>query len=506
MRPDLFAAIRTKCLSSIKTLIAISSLSVLLLMGSCTVTTHDPLHVAEFSNSNLKGNYVYTLGGITASPTGGVAYQQSGVFIADGDGHISGGTDDFVQSGGAASGPVTGSYMIAGDGTGTMALNGVREIHLAITMVSASKLYLIEYDGAGNGAGAAVQQNLSATPASPQGTYVFHCHSSNFDRGFPFSAASVGRLNFTGGLISGDADVLHAGVFSSTTMNGSFTASDNQGRGTAALTDGSGLTATYVYYLIDSNTMNLLETDLANLGGGHAEVQNGSSFSKASLTGGFSFRSQGDTVTHNSGANSAGTLSSDGNGNIDGGSYDSVQDGIALTNASLSGGYSIDERGRATINLTPQGTTPVLQIAWLVDSNRAFFLVNSADRVEDGVMDQQTGAPFSAASTKGQYAFYMYGYNQNANVRIDRVGTLVFDDGKATIAFNNYYMNRGGSLNQIGALGVSYTTSAGGRLFSSPSGVSSDLIVYLTSSSSANLLLGDSGIEMSGRVEQQVVP
>ena len=316
----------------------------------------------------------------------------------------------------------------------------------------------------------------------------------------------VGILKFTDGLISGTADVLRAGTLSSTTLNGSFTAPDNQGRGTANLNDGSGLSTGYVYYLIDSNSMNLLETDNSNLGGGHAEIQTGSNFSNASLSGGFSFRSQGDTLTHNSGVNSAGALTGDGNGNITGGSYDSVQDGVPISNASLEGSYSIDERGRATISLSPQGSNSVNQIGWMVSSNRAFFLVNATDRVEDGVMDQQSGAPFSVASTKGQYAFYMHGYNQNANVRIDRVGTLVFDDGKATVAFNNYYMNRGGSLSQIGALGVAYMTSSNGRVFSSPSGVSSDLIVYLTSSSSASLVLGDSGIEISGRVEQQVVP
>src|SRR5215475_7106747 len=135
MRHDFLVAVWTKCFSVTKTPIAITSVSVLLLMGSCTVTSHDNLHVAEFSNANLKGNYTYTLGGITASPTGGSAYQQSGIFIADGDGHITGGTDDFVQSGSTASGSVSGSYRIAGDGTGTMTLSGVREIHLAITMV-----------------------------------------------------------------------------------------------------------------------------------------------------------------------------------------------------------------------------------------------------------------------------------------------------------------------------------------------------------------------------------
>ena len=181
MRPDWLAITRTKCPSMARPTV-ISFFCTLLLLGGCTVTSHDPLHIAEFSNASLKGNYTYTLGGITASAAGGTAYQQSGIFVADGDGHITGGIDDFVQSDGSSTSPVTGSYKIAGDGTGTMTLIGVRQIRLAVTMVSGSKLYLIEYDDSGNGAGAAVQQNISVTPASPQGTFVFHFHSSNFDR------------------------------------------------------------------------------------------------------------------------------------------------------------------------------------------------------------------------------------------------------------------------------------------------------------------------------------
>jgi hypothetical protein len=473
---------------------------------SCTSTSSDSLHQQGFSNSSLKGTYVYTLGGLFTPATGGAPYQESGIFVADGSGHITGGEDDFVQLPGTISNPVSGTYTIAPDGTGMMALQGSRQVQLAITVVSGTKVYLIEYDDTGNGAGSAVLQSSNGTSQMPSGTFAFRFHSNNFDAGFQASVSTVGSITCTAGQISGNADILRAGVFSSTTLTGSLLAPDSSGRGTASLTDGSGLTSMYIYHMIDPNTINFLETDLNSLGGGRAELQNSASFSNASFAGNFAFRSQGDTLVHNLGVNTVGAFTSDGNGTITAGTYDSVQDGTPTANVSIAGSYSVDPQGRAMIGLTSQGSSLVSQIAWLVSPTRAFFLVNSTDRAEDGTMDQQQNTPFSASSTNGQYAFYMYGYDQNLNIRIDRVGTIVFDDGQTTIAFNNYYMNHGGTLSQTGSLGVSYTTGAGGRLFASPSGITNALVLYLTSNTSSSLILGDVGLETSGLVEQQVVP
>jgi hypothetical protein len=289
-------------------------------------------------------------------------------------------------------------------------------------------------------------------------------------------------------------------------MNGTFTAPDDNGRGTANLTDSLGTSTAYLYYLIDSTALNLLETDTVNFGGGHAEVQTGAPFANANLNGSFAFRSQGDTLVHNGGINTIGAFSSDGNGNISGGTYDSAQDGTPILKAATTGTYSLAANGRAIVNIAPEGAAAVNQVAWMVSPGRYFFLVNANDRVEDGTADQQVSAPFSSSSIQGQYAFFMYGYNQNAFVRLDRVGTIVFDNSQTTIAFTNYYLNRGGALSQVGAQGVAYTTDGDGRVFSSPSGISNALVVYLTSPTSAYLILGDSGLEISGRVEQQVVP
>lgn len=472
--------------------------------AGCTISRSDSLHIHGFSNASLSGKYTYALAGLSLASTGNNPYQESGVFVADGKGNLTGGVDDIVQPGGSTSNTVSGTYHIASDGTGMMTLNGTRQVQLAVTIVSASRVYLVEYDGAGNGSGIAVIEGGSAS--TPTGTYVVHTHSSNFNSGFQSSTSMVGALTFSGTSINGSADLLQAGALSAVSITGTLTPPDENGRGTINITNSVGNATAYIYYLIDSTAFNLLETDTINFGGGHAEAQTGAPYTNASLSGAFSFRSQGDTLTHNSGVNSIGAFTCDGSSNVTGGSYDSAQDGVPTLKASVAGGYSLASNGRATINLTPQGAAPVNQIAWMVSPSRFFFLVNASDRVEDGTADQQVSGPFSASSVKGQYAFYMYGYNQNAFVRIDRIGTIVFDDSQTTIAFTNYYLNRGGALTQIGAQGVAYTADPDGRIFASPSGVSNALIVYLTSPTSGYFILGDSGLEISGKLEQQVVP
>lgn len=487
------------CLGSI-----VAFVCILYFAAGCTITSSDALHIHGFSNASLSGKYTYTIAGLSLATTGNNPYQESGVFVADGKGNLTGGVDDIVQSSSSASSGVSGTYKIANDGTGIMTLSGTRQVQLAITVVSASKVYLVEYDEAGNGSGVAVLQGGNAS--TPSGTYVFHTHSSNFNSGFQSSTSMVGALTFSGTSINGSADLLQAGAFSSVSLTGTLTLPDENGRGTITLANTLGFSNAYIYYLIDSTALNLLETDAINFGGGHAEVQTGSPYTNASLTGAYSFRSQGDTLTHNDGVNSIGAFTGDGSGNISGGSYDSAQDGVPTLKATVTGTYSLESNGRATINLAPQGTAPVSQVAWMVGPGRFFFLVNATDRVEDGTGDQQMSGPFNTSSVKGQYAFYMYGYNQNAFVRIDRIGTMVFDNSQATITFANYYLNRAGVLTQIGAQGVPYTVDPDGRVFSSPSGVSDAMIIYLTSPTSAYLILGDSGLEISGRLEQQVVP
>ena len=103
----------------------------------------------NFSNASLSGQYVYQIEGIDFSnPNNVVPYREAGVFTADGNGKITTATDDFSEGTAVFTTVSTGSYTISNDGTGLISFNNalLGTITLEVTMVSASKVYLVEAD------------------------------------------------------------------------------------------------------------------------------------------------------------------------------------------------------------------------------------------------------------------------------------------------------------------------------------------------------------------------
>lgn len=490
---------RLRC-TSVSRLSSFSAvLCFLILTLSCGDSATKSLMPA-FSNTNLQGNYTYRIGGIFFTSTNGTqSYSEAGTFVADGNGKITAGTDDFVESSTLSSSQFTGTYTVATDGTGIITVSLSRgTVQFAISLISSSSLYLIEYDSLASGDGVALQQDPGAIPTTPAGTFVFHLHSS-----LPSSAAlgavsSVGQMTIQNGSVTGDEDVVRDGVPGSYTFTGSINSPDSNGRGTASLTDNSGIESDYIYYVVSSTTLKFLETDPGPLGGGRADAQTTStSFSNASLSNGFAFRGRGDTLANSFGANAAGAFATDGNGNIVSGTYDSVVDGVPASNVALTGTYNVASNGRATITLTPQGMSPISLIAWMVSSSEAFFLVNSSDLAEDGRLDQQQSGSFSAGSLKGQYAFYMFGSETQGSPWLTRVGTISFD-GNSTVTFNDYYVNHSGSTAQHGLIAGNYAVSANGRVAAFCVGAVDTQVLYLVSDHSATTMLGVSGSELAG--------
>jgi len=453
-----------------------------------------------FSNANLKGNFTYTLSG-TSYGSGGGPYQESGTFIADGNGNITDGIDDFIQNSTVSSNPITGSYTV--NGNVTMTLNSSRgQVQFAMTILSTSSLYLIEYDSFATGSGVALQQNPAAFSAAPTGTFVFRLHSSVANSAAQGSVSSVGQMILQQGAITGTEDVVRDGVPGATSILGVMTSPDTNGRGTVELNDGAGNESNYIYYVVDSNILKFLETDSGTLGGGRADQQSAGPFSNASLQGGLSFRGRGDTLTSSFGANSLGEFISDGNGNITGGSYDAVQDGNAAANVPLTGSYAVDSTGRAAITLNPQGMSPISLIVWMVNSSSGLLMVNSANLSVVGRIDQQQETSFSAASLKGNFAFYMFGTESQGAPSVNKVGVLTFD-GSSQVTFNDYFVDLGGQTARKGPASGTYSVSSDGRVVSFTVGGDHTQILYLISDGSASLIVGTSGSELAGSIAQQ---
>lgn len=459
----------------------------------------------NYSNASLNGSYVYQLAG-TVSSSPFPSYQESGVFIADGNGHITGGIDDFTQGTISIPGSTfTGTYAIAGNGTGTISLTSTTfTASLAVTLVSSAKAYLIEADPL-NAAGVAELQSPSAIGAAPTGTFVFKSHTS----AGPISTSTVGQFTVSTGIFqSGFVDVNHAGSFSSPTLsNFTFNPPIANGRGTGSYTESPGSISSFYYYIVDSNNIRLLSNDFVlNSGGiGRAELQSAGPFPTSSLSGSYVFGSKGDDNFGLNTVNTIGVFAASG-GNITSGAFDSVEDGTPLTDVAITGGtYQVASNGRVAATLTSSVGT-VNQILWLVSPSRAFSVTASDTSdpsiTQDGADDLQQTTAFSNSSIKGQFALVMHGFN--SSVLLDRIGTLQWD-GNGNLILNEL-VNDSGTVNVPGSLTGTYSVAANGRVTGTINTVSAntnDLVFYMISNSSGNVLQEDAGTEISGTTELQ---
>ena len=457
----------------------------------------------SFSNASLNGRYTYVMSGTRfGQVSGNGLFQEAGVFLADGDGHISAGLDDLVQ-GNLVSESLTGSYSIEADGTGTITLTvGGNTIQWVVTLASESQVYLVEFDQFGTGGGSARKQSLPTVAMPPSGSFAFRTHNA----ALAGSVTKVGSFTLNAdGTLFGNEDVLRQGILIAPSISGAMSPADANGRGTITFLEDTGIQSNFRYYVVDANTVNLLQIDANSLGEGRAELRTISTFDNSTLQNAFVYRSGGDTPSSVGGANSIGTFTTDGNGHITAGSHDSMQDGTPVSNDQVTGIYSIDGRGHMNLVLAPQGFAPIEEVGWLVNSQRGFFLVNSPDRVEDGRFDQQQGAAFAGASLRGQFGFYLSGYDTQTPPLVSKLGVIAFD-GQGTATFRDYLVNRGGVTTRKGGLSGNYNVTANGRISASVPGVTQTLIGYLINVNSGYLLVADPGSEQPGKLGQVAQP
>ena len=380
----------------------------------------------NFSTASLNGQYVYQIQGFDfSSNVNGVPYREAGVFTANGSGSITNATDDFSEGSSVFNTVSTGSYTINNDGTGSLTFNNaLGTITLAVTMVSTSQVYIVEADQVLNAGGLAEKQDPTAIAAAPSGTFIFREHDINSVQ----SVGTVGTFTTSGGTLSaGSKDVNAAGVLSSLLLTaGSFNAPDTTtGRGTGSFTDNTPTTNSFFYYIVDANNIRFLDGDVGVVGVGRAERQTGS----PALSGSYAFGSQGDTIGFLSSVNAAGAFTA-ASGAITAGARDQVQDGNSVVNLAFTGTYTQAATGRAVLSLSTAANNNL--IVWLVSPSHGYFLVNDANTIQEGTLDQQQTGTFSNATMNGQYGLVMDGFDTGGAK--DRVGTLQWDgSGKLTL-------------------------------------------------------------------------
>ncbi len=460
----------------------------------------------KYSNSSLSGTYVYEIHG---DSSGGI-YREIGAFTADGAGNITAGSDDSSLSPGATPFSYSGQYSVGNDGTGFLTLSNrvLGQITLALTLVSSSKVDLMEADNFADGAGVAELQTASAAGSAPSGTFVFRLHEFASVESGSESASEVGAVTISGGNVTGDAvDQNLGGVSNQFNLTGGAfgaPASGSMGRGTATIGGSSSFSRSLIYYIVDSGKLILLVSNANAIGSGEAEahsraVSNG-------LSGNYAFGSRGDDPFPNGVPNlsaTVGSLSASG-GTVSAYSFDAMQDGTYSNGTTTGSTSSPSSNGRVVVTLS--SASP--EVFWMVSPSRAFFLITSASDVEDGSADLQTVSSFSASTVNGQYAMVMDGIDLNFGEDFARIGPLQFDGtGKLVLneLFNGDASGAGAQPPPGGTLSGTYQVSSNGRITGTltNSGGGVDLVMYAISGSNAYVLQPDSGVVISGTVNLQ---
>jgi hypothetical protein len=461
----------------------------------------------NFSKASLNGQYAYQLSGFDLQT--GNPFREAGVFTADGNGHITSGTDDSASGGSPATGAITGTYSISSDGTGQMTITfpNTSKATFALTLSSSSKMYMIEADTTGIVvSGVAVKQDTSAFASVPSGTFAFRMHEITVGLGgVTTSNGEVGAFTVNNGSITGNIDNNRNLIVNPFTITGSLNFPDaTTGRGTGTFTDGVNPTS-FNYYVVDASHFLLFSTTNSSgvVGLGQAEKQTGT-FSKASLSGAYVFGSVGDASNFVNDTNIAGQFTADGNGGIASGTLDQVEDGTPTSVASpatFTGTYTVASSGRADVTLNSTIGT-IHHILWMVSPTRAFSLTDSSSEVEDGTVDAQTGT-FSNATLNGIYAFNLTGLDGSGSslVTNDFVGTLKWDGAGGVTS--RTVLNVNGTATQPPSATGTYTTGSNGRVVASINGISNNLVFYMISPTDAYLIQNDANVQLHGAMSKQ---
>jgi hypothetical protein len=406
---------------------------------------------------------------------------------------------------------LTGTYSIANDGTGEIFLNSTAlgnvlgsassRITLAATLSNSSTVQLMEADFFADGAGVANLQDPSVAGTTPAGTFVFRLHDDSNAQGA--SESQVGILAVSGGSITGSVDEgLISSASSLTISSGSITQSSALGVGTISFTDSSNTATSLIYCIVNSTKLIFLAADTAAVGSGSAEAQSGTV--SAGFSGTYAFGSRGDDLNLPAGVATVGQFTASGAA-ISSGAFDTIQDGTPQGPVAFTGSAagSPSAQGRVAVTLS---VGPTL-VAWLVSPSRAFFLFENESATEDGTADLETGAPFSAASIKGQYALVMDGLDLVNQQAFARIGTLQFDgSSKITLVELTNGSGSGTGATNPGVLTGKYQVGGSGRITSQITGTNGsgpDLVMYVVSSSQAYALQTDPGENTSGTLQLQ---
>jgi len=373
------------------------------------------------SNAMLNGRYVFSVQGVDG--TG--AYAAVGTIVADGDGHITAGEQDYANES-IQAGPdvLTGAYAIGPDGRGSITLNvnnpnlplnGVETFSIALT--SATHALIIQFDGSANSSGNLDLQAASALdPGAIGGAFAFTSQGVQILDQVPITFGGVLIMSASSGAItSGTYFENNGGVTFQSATTGSITTPDAFGRGTFVLSVG----VDFAYYALQGQALRIIQTDVPSFMTGGSMFGQGAagltaSFSNAALAGSYAYSHSGGTEFGPLAM--AGQFSADGAGNFSAGTSDLNNSGVASF-ASIAGQarYAINTNGVGTLDLPPvvdqRGSVSALLIFAVAPDINLFDPTSAVGGGGALIMDYDSGAvasgyivPQSAGVFDGNYA------------------------------------------------------------------------------------------------------
>ncbi|MDR3762598.1 MAG: hypothetical protein P4M01_00730 [Acidobacteriota bacterium] len=457
---------------------------------------------AGYSSSSLNGSYVFTASGVYAN---GISFSTAGNFIADGSGNVTSGVRDVYSDGGqkVQEESLTGTYSVNEDGRGQLQLKGASGATIfRFVLHSASEGVFFQYSGAADATGRFVLRPAETSNAVRASyTYVLRLDGED-SSGAPYGA--VGLLNLTGndfvaGTFTGTVDQNDSGTYSAQlAASGTLTAPDTHGRGTASITIGSN-TATYVFYWVSVNEIELLRSD-GTLQYGSGYQQTAVSGSTAAFTGGQVFSLSGYLASgnHTYPIAETGYLSLNGSGTLASAVEDSNVGGNYTGNVSFSGTNTADATGRWTATLSGAQSTNL--VGYQVSASKSMVLSynTGATILETGVLQAQTSG-LTAASITGNYAVDLSGYSYYAPGNVESTANYLAD-GAGNLSGTLDSQTPGFYNTDVSQTGV-YSVSSSGRSTATFGAVPAAL--YVVDATTAYILSSDGNRLYQGTMVKQ---
>jgi hypothetical protein len=212
-----------------------------------------------FSNASFSGPFAFTVAGVDQL-SGGVPFAGGGVLTSNGAGVINTGTSDFNDAGTVlTSVGLTGSYVMAANGRGTLALNTASAGNLTFVIYPTSAGVLaLETDVQLLTNGSFLQQQTTAfSNATFSGGYGLNFTASPSAGG---EIDAIAQLTASGTSVSGIIDSNNSGSITfGQPLSGTFAVAAN-GRTTLPLVTPLG-TQNLVIYMVDGTRALFIETD-----------------------------------------------------------------------------------------------------------------------------------------------------------------------------------------------------------------------------------------------------